>query len=460
MAGTNRKRGAAMKRNALVFTGAFLLGFVVMASRDKTSASELSKVENASEPRASSSRLDDAFTEYEALIFDEEEKVQRLLEEANTLSSLLGLAEKLFAEGDYNRTGLRGVARKLAELYPVESLQYYREIPSDVRLNNIMLVSIEQAWASQDLDACLAFLVQDQALSLDDSCYLWIELVRYGNRTESIKIFAQLSEEKQNKIMKSSHIMGDYLLRAFLPVLKDEKLRSSFEAELKNAEETQASDKGDSEKQEKSPEQIELEKCNTMMAELKKHQYPPEKIVAMLRDIKSREKRESMLLVALERRMDDETADAWLMRVSEVLAVVDEIPDGPPSHSGKGVDPSREELQAWLPKQSTRLQWAWADNVVNQMHGEDAMQWIDKLSQASLRMDLRDQALESWATDSPAEAAEYMVEKASNTEQEDYLPTAVYRWALQDYAAAKQWIDAQADSPAKAAALKKLEPDY
>ena len=41
---------------------------------------------------------------------------------------------------------------------------------------------------------------------------------------------------------------------------------------------------------------------------------------------------------------------------------------------------------------------------------------------------------------------------------EDYLPTAVYRWALQDYAAAKQWIDAQADSPAKAAALKKLEP--
>jgi len=37
------------------------------------------------------------------------------------------------------------------------------------------------------------------------------------------------------------------------------------------------------------------------------------------------------------------------------------------------------------------------------------------------------------------------------------LPEAVYKWALQDYAAARQWLDALPDSPAKVASLQKLE---
>jgi hypothetical protein len=49
------------------------------------------------------------------------------------------------------------------------------------------------------------------------------------------------------------------------------------------------------------------------------------------------------------------------------------------------------------------------------------------------------------------------MEQATPEECEMHLPDAVHGWANWDYAAAKQWLDAQPDSEAKSQALQKIE---
>ncbi len=449
-----------MKRNVLVFAAAFLLGYLLLASRKKSSAVEVSDVKIANQTLESSSRLDDSFSEYEAVMFDDEEKLQLLLDQANTLSSLLGLAEKLVGEGYFGENALMMVAEKLAKLYPVEAITYYAGRPTNVAMNSEMASKVIQSWAACDLTACLAYLDKDETRSISEFCEQWLDSVYQEwpqKLPEMLKSFSQLNMQKQNMIVQTGS-MRDEILEQLLPELKDQKLRSALEARMRLKQDTQLAEKTETQKQQKSPEDLEREKCNDIIEDIKTRNLAAAEIATILRVVQSQESRMRILSDILERRMvDDETAEAWLARVSEVLAVVDEIPDHTPNHSGKGGDPSREELQAWLPKQSIRLQRAWADDVVDDMYGEKAMQWIQTLSQASLRADMRDEVLASWAEESPIDAAEYMVEKATPAEQEDYLPAAIYRWALRDYAAAKQWIEEQVDTPAKAAALQKLQ---
>jgi organic radical activating enzyme len=448
-----------MKRYVLVFAVSFLLGYLLLASRETVSSVEVSGAEIADQMRASSSRLDDSFSEYEAVMFDDEEKLQLLLDQANTLSSLLGLAEKLAGEGYYDENGLMMVAVKLAKLYPVEAITYYGGRPTHVAMNADMALKVVQSWAAFDLTACLVYLDKDQTRSVSDFCWIWTSLVGQEwpqQSAEILQCFSQLSKQKQSLIVQGGSIR-DEIIEQFLPELKDQQLRSAIEARMRIKLETQLAEKTETQERQKSPDELERDKCNEMIEDIKARKLAAEDIATMLRDVQSRENRMRILSDILERRFkDDETTDAWLTRISEVLAVVDEIPDHTPNHAGKGYDPSHEKLQAWLPKQSIRLQRAWADDVVDDMNGEEAMQWIETLSQASLRADMRDEVLASWAEDSPIDAAEFIVEKATLAEQEDYLPEAVYRWALRDYAAAKQWIEAQVDSSAKAEALQKL----
>lgn len=452
-----------MNRDGLVFIAAFLLGFLVLSSVELSSRVEESDALILDQMRASSSRLDHSFSEYEAAILNDEEKLQLLLDQANTLSSLLGLAEKLADEDSYNEKGLMMVATKLASLYPMESIDFYSRSPTNAAMNRDMESQIIKSWAACDLSACLAYLDMDETRSIIEYCEQWTELVyqEWPEKSSEILIsFSQMSRDKQNTLLQNRYVtVNDEILEFLLSELKDQQLRSTMEARLRFIQEKQLAEKTERQAQHKIPYDVEQGIYSAMIRDIKERNLPPETVATMLGDVKSRKNRMFILYNILERRMDDqETPDAWLVRVSEMLAGVNEIPDSTPRHSGKGVDPSRDALQAWLPKQSIQLQRAWADDVVNQMHGEDAMEWIDTLSQASLRADLRDQHLEQWVRNSPAEAAGYIVEKASAFEQEDYLSTAVYRWALQDYAAAKQWTEAQADSPAKAAAMKKLEP--
>ena len=79
------------------------------------------------------------------------------------------------------------------------------------------------------------------------------------------------------------------------------------------------------------------------------------------------------------------------------------------------------------------------------------------MRRSSLRSDLREQRIKSWTESNPQAAARYINEKMTAEENETLLPKAVYAWALNDYASARKWLEAQTDSPAKTAALKKLE---
>ena len=70
---------------------------------------------------------------------------------------------------------------------------------------------------------------------------------------------------------------------------------------------------------------------------------------------------------------------------------------------------------------------------------------------------MREQVMKDFTNSSPQGASEFIIAKGFADEQENLLPQAVYKWALQDYAAARQWLSAQADTQAKAAAVKMLD---
>ena len=92
-----------MKKLLLYFVIAFLLGFFGFATINKKTP-EISSTSSATTARDSSSnRVNDSFTEYEALMLEDEEKFTLLIDQANDLNSLLGLAEKFWGEyGDSN----------------------------------------------------------------------------------------------------------------------------------------------------------------------------------------------------------------------------------------------------------------------------------------------------------------------------------------------------------------------
>jgi hypothetical protein len=448
-----------MKRDVLVFSVAFLLGFFLWGATEKESSVTETSAEVTEKKRTSSSRKDDAVKDYENVILTVEEKFHLEVEQANTLSTLLGLVEQLPLKDGYFSYDLGPAAEKLSKLYPIEALRYYAERPSNFKMNERMWGMIVRYWAARDLTACLNYLEHGQTMSMDEFCSVWEEIVKKEWDEKSAEIvvnFSQMSAEKQNAIFQREQIYKNMLF-TLRPKLRDPLAQSMIEPKQDDRLENHVEGR-DIFENIINVNEMASNRRDAMVQDIIDRKLTPMEIESVLRDVKLRDDRQSILHEVLQKRDTDGTIEGWLERVKETMAVVSDIPDHPPGWRTKGDNSAYEALEIWLPKQSAKIQRAWADDLVNQMYGEDAMQWIDTLSQASLRADLRDEFLESWVRKSPSEAAEYVAEKATVIEQEDYLPTAVYRWALQDYAAAKQWIEAQADSPAKAAALKKLEP--
>ncbi len=81
-----------MKKYSVYFTIAFLLGFVGLGIIKHQTSHESTSAVATSTRSNTSKHVDDSFNEYEILMLDDEEKTTILIEQANDLNSLLGVA--------------------------------------------------------------------------------------------------------------------------------------------------------------------------------------------------------------------------------------------------------------------------------------------------------------------------------------------------------------------------------
>ncbi len=447
-----------MKKFLLYFVIAFLLGFVGFAIINRQS-SHVSTLAPATTARSNTGKhVDDSFSEYESMMLDDEEKTTMLIGQANDLNSLLGLAEKFWTDsGEYNRLADESsdLIQKIAKMYPAQALRYYATLPSNVTMNQLMSEGIIIAWVQLDFSACLAYLDHDENLPINKFCETWSEFVRNNLReksAESALAFAKLSRAKQQALMENFR-SDDEIALALLPVINDPVMLAQAQQMVEKAKES-AQPQAAADPEVKK----EQERIAALVEQYKTSKPEPQQVTKILDGLKWESDRSKIFDVILEPSLEEQNnTPLWLARLSAVLANVNEPPPYPPDKTGNAGYEHQEELELWLPTQSPRLQRAWADNLIDQQSPEDAMTWIDQLSTASLRSDMREHVIQTWTDSDPQEAAQYIVTKSTTEEQGDLLPQAVYAWALNDFASARKWLEAQTDSPAKTAALKKLE---
>lgn len=427
-----------MKRTILLFAAAFLSGYLMLAAVRNPPPGDAASEQKSSARSATSNRVDQVFGEYEVLMFDEEEKDQLLLDQANTLSALLGLVEKLDAErgssNDFHR--LNPVALKLAKMFPAQALDYYATCPSNTSMNAHMVYAIREKWATLDLTACLAKLDQNETLSTRDFCNLWTDMVRRNlpdKAIEHTQAFAKLDTKKQWAIMAKFYSGDAATVALLVPVIKDPEVMKKAREILDDASKQVPADPN-----KKSDYDIAKEKRDALVKQLKEDKPEPAQLADILEGEKSESDRYEILRACMEPREDEQqNATLWLARISGILAVVKNLPDNPLVPIVKEGYDFQDELEEWLPQQSPRLQRAWADDLIRNKTQTEAMEWIEQLGTASLKADMREMVIKDWTYSNPQEAAEYLVSEAV-PEQEDMLPEAVYKWALQDYAAARQ----------------------
>jgi hypothetical protein len=427
-----------VKRTILLFAAAFLSGYLMLAAVRNPPPGDAASEQKSSARSATSNRVDQVFGEYEVLMFDEEEKDQLLLDQANTLSALLGLVEKLDAErgssNDFHR--LNPVALKLAKMFPAQALDYYATCPSNTSMNAHMVYAIREKWATLDLTACLAKLDQNETLSTRDFCNLWTDMVRRNlpdKAIEHTQAFAKLDTKKQWAIMAKFYSGDAATVALLVPVIKDPEVMKKAREILDDASKQVPADPN-----KKSDYDIAKEKRDALVKQLKEDKPEPAQLADILEGEKSESDRYEILRACMEPREDEQqNATLWLARISGILAVVKNLPDNPLVPIVKEGYDFQDELEEWLPQQSPRLQRAWADDLIRNKTQTEAMEWIEQLGTASLKADMREMVIKDWTYSNPQEAAEYLVSEAV-PEQEDMLPEAVYKWALQDYAAARQ----------------------
>lgn len=256
------------------------------------------------------------------------------------------------------------------------------------------------------------------------------------------------------------------LQEALLPLIKDQVLVVQVREDLANikAEEEEERrrllDQVDAAWQKKDtsrqPSQVEQWK------EAWEKEYPTaETMVSAIRSLPEREDRLYLLKWITKARKvsidyDYETPEVWMERVSTVLRDGGEIPDSLPELPDGDDQPYRKLLAEWLPQQSPAMQRAWSEAVVRFQEPAQSLAWTERLATESLRHDMRDLAWQRWVATSAREAAPALMKQATPDEQEIHLPDAVYSWAMWDYTAAKAWLDAQPDSPAKTQAMEKI----
>jgi hypothetical protein len=394
-------------------------------------------------------------------MFDDQEKAAILADQANDLNSLLGLAEKIWAEhGDDSFTNeMTPVIQKLIKLYPEQALHYYDGLPTNALMNQLMSSELNVVWCKSDILAYIRYFDKNDKLSIEEFCDSWTHVVRRYTPEKSAQCaesFMKLSHEKQTALIERFSDRDEIVL-TLLTVVKDPSMVAKLQQIAKKINETPTS--VDVPKPDANRKQ---DRIDALMQRLETEKISVHELKAILDEKENSEIRESIISNALSAKDDENSnAAAWLERISGILAIVDELPTYPPNdEEAKRAEYTilhQTELELWLPKQSPSLQRAWADNIIEEKSPEDAFAWIEQLSTASLRSDMREQRIRSWTESNPQAATRYISEKMTAEENETFLPKAVYAWALNDFASARKWLDAQAASPAKAAAIKKLE---
>ncbi|MFM2170889.1 MAG: hypothetical protein RI957_1118 [Verrucomicrobiota bacterium] len=449
-----------MTRKWIGFVLAFVTGYMIWSLTDsaRNGGSVASSAEQ--ESRAKSARRLDVVAEYEALILSEEEKFQLQMDEATTFSSLIALAEKKRNNSyQWKRDAL---IEMLAAKYPAEALRHYAARPTDAEMNEFMFNSILSEWAKIDWGAFSMFVSRDGVVKHSEFVSVWGDLAEQrvkDHPLDCVEQFRLFSPEKQRAIMESSYAT-EPLGKLLAPSISDPALRSQVEERLRAAADVLARrEASPSQNMDATPsEEIqERDRCERLIIEWRTGAPDPEELAEILASIKSISRQKDLLRKALEPRSDPpEEAHVWLKRISDSMAAVGEITDGAPSVTSEAKKPYTEALNDWLPKQSVRLQRAWASELAIRKDPASAFSWIDRLATESLRLDVRKDVFERWTRFSPAEATAYIAEHTNEFERSMHLPEAVRAWALRDFESAKTWLDAQPESVAKRQALEKL----
>lgn len=447
-----------MRLYLMVFAASCVVGYMAFSLRQSRAWWGMESLEDSASQRTKSARESEEIADYENLLMSDDEKFERELSEAKSLSALLGLAEKQLRGGDYSSNELDRIAYQLAELYPAEALRYYVARPTHAAMNEHMFDVIIGAWSRRDWAACISYFDQDTVLTIKEFCERWDKTTdgfSDERPPEFLQVFGRLSDEKQKALMHG-YLSPDET--AFLlPVIRDKAFRAEMEEEQRMVQQRAAEDAAkpkESATQQSDPEE-------QLVAELREKwkKEPPdvERLADNLRSIKNRERRHELLRRQLDPRSDPaEDATAWMTRVTDTLAAVGEVPQLNINFNGDTNQGYRSVFTDWLPRQTPQIQRAWAHNAIRAREPEQSLKWIENLSTASLRRDMRDEVLTSWALRDAPEAAQYMAEKATAEEQESYLPQAVRTWALHDFASASQWLKSQPDSEAKRQAMQKI----
>lgn len=449
-----------MTRKWIGFVLAFVTGYMMWSLTDsaRNGGSVASSAEQ--ESRAKSARRLDVVAEYEALILSEEEKFQLQMDEATTFSSLIALAEK--TRNDPYQWKRDALIEMLAAKYPAEALRHYAARPTDAEMNEFMFNSILSEWAKIDWGAFSMFVSRDGVVKHSEFVSVWgglAELRVKDHPRDCVEQFRLFSSQKQRAIMESNYATQP-LGKCLAPHISDPALRSQVEERLRAAADVLAMrEASPSQSMDATPteEKQERDRCDRLMTEWRAGAPDPEELAEILAGIKSASRQKDLLHKALEPRSDPpEEAHVWLKRISDSMAAVGEITDWAPSVTSEVEKPYREALNEWLPKQSVRLQRAWASELAMRKDPASALQWINGLATESLRLDVRHDVFERWTRFDPGKATAYIAEHGTEFERSMHLPEAVHAWALRDFESARTWLDAQPDSEAKRQAMQKI----
>lgn len=446
-----------MRFYLMVFSAAFAVGYMAFSLRQSRAWWGMESMEDSTPQRAKSARESEEIAEYEDLLMSDEEKFERELSDAKSLSALLGLAEKQVG-GQYEPSNeLDLIAHQLAELYPAEALAYYAARPTHAEMNGHMFDVIIDAWSRRDWVACISYFDQDATLVTREFCERWDKTTDEFEDERPpgfLQVFGRLSEERQKALM-------DYLSpdeKAFLlPVIRDKAVRAEIEDEQRIAQQKASEDAA--KPRESTPTQADPERRLVDGLRERWEKEPPdvERLAEDLRNIKDTKTRHGLLSDQLKPRSEPaEDASVWMKRVTDTLAAVGEVPRFYMDLSHEANEGCRKVFMEWLPQQTPQIQRAWADNVIREREPEQSLEWIENLSTESLRSDMRDEVLSSWTLSDAPDAARYISQKTTAQEQEAFLPTAVCNWALHDFDSASQWLKLQPDSEAKRQAMQKI----
>lgn len=458
-----------MKGDVIVTMIAAVAGYLCLANPREYAKTEASVTEEFLTSKKTSSRENDAITEYQDMMLDDEEKFQLALEQANRLVDLVGLAEKNYREQDIYSASFRLLIEKMARLFPVQSLDYYEVCPTDGLQNREMHEAIMVKWADLDFKACMAYLRSKPALFNRNFCEQWDRLADQSFKShpqECVDVFGSFSAELQRELIEKTH-MDEKFQEAVLAVIKEPALVGQVKERLMDREREKVEarkkmlDEVDAVWQKETLPRV-LSQTDEWKEAWKKEWPDPAVIVNAIRSLPSQKERREMLdwVTAPRRNLGGsvtENPQAWLARISEVLRNAEDVPLSALEFHWIELQPYREVLADWLPQQSPALQRVWAESVVRFQPPEESFAWAEKLATESLRHDMRDVAWERWVANSAKGAAAALMTQATPEEREMHLPAAVYGWAMRDYAAAKQWLDAQPESEAKRQALQRIE---